>query len=95
MGLPLFPQTRLHVTFGTRAFFPAVAAPQQGSQALLHYMHLFIALSSFGEMQLGWRILHVGTSMLHQPHGYLQGQWYFCLAELRRLNKQRGVAVWY
>lgn len=30
-GLPLFRQTLLHVTFGTRAFFLAIAAPKQGS----------------------------------------------------------------
>lgn len=34
-GLLLFRQTLLHVTFGTRAFFFANAAPKQGSRTLL------------------------------------------------------------
>lgn len=84
-GLPLFRQTLLHVTFGTRASFPAIAAPQQGRQVLLPYICLFITLNGFGKMTLGWRIL--------QPHRYLHGQWYFSLAELHRLIKQRGVAL--
>lgn len=76
-GLPLFHQTLLHVTFGTRAFFPTTAAPQQGSRALSPYICPFITLNGFGEMQLGWTILHLAPS----------------LAELHRLIKQRGFAL--
>lgn len=64
-GLPLFRQTLLHVTFGTRAFFLATAAPKQGSRTLLSCVCLFITLNGLGETQLGWGILCEGTSMLH------------------------------
>lgn len=68
-GFPLFRQTLLHVTFGTRAFFLAIAAPKQGSQTLLSYICLFITLNGLGETRIGWRIPCVGTSILHQRHG--------------------------
>lgn len=92
-GLPLFRQTLLHVTFGTRAFFLAIAAPKQGSQTLLSYICLFITLNGLGKTQIAWRIPCVGTSMLHQLHGYLQGLWYCSSAALYRLIKQRGGAL--
>lgn len=67
--------------------------PQNRAAGPFHPTSASSSLECFVEMQLGQRIVCVGTSMLHQLHGYLQGQWCFSLAKLHRLLKQRGVAL--